>query len=174
MSDPYEEISDHKAVERLKREHAERQLRSIVERKIEEAQKKGLFDNLPGKGKPLKLQRNPHAGERSLAFELLQNNDYTLPWIAARKEKLAAIEEIRRGLALQWRFYNKHLGEAALASEKRAVQDEWSLYLAGLQEEISELNREISDLNLSIPVEHLEIHKLNLRKELKRVGAHQT
>ena len=173
MSDPYEEISDQEEVERLKREHAEQQLRSIVERRIEEAQKKGLFDDLPGKGRPLNLRKNPHAGERALAFELLQNNDYTLPWISARNDLLAEIKRIRRELAERWHLYNQQLQQANHGPESRAAQAEWRLYLEYLQEEIAELNRKITHVNLSIPVEHLEILKLNLPKELQRIGAHE-
>lgn len=174
MSDPYEEISDHKQVERLRREQAEQELRSVVERKIEEAQKKGLFDDLPGKGRPLDLQKNPYAGDRALAFELLQNNDYTLPWIAARNDLLAAVANIRRELAEQWRFHNERLRETPHPVQKGALQEEWRRYVEGLREEIAALNKEITRVNLSIPVERLEILKLNLNKELQRFGAGQT
>ena len=32
---------------------------SLVERKIREARKRGMFDELPGKGRPLDLKENP-------------------------------------------------------------------------------------------------------------------
>jgi DnaJ family protein C protein 28 len=171
MSDPYNEISDQNLVERLKRERAEQQLRSVVERKIEEAQKKGLFDDLPGKGKPLDLQKNPHAGDRALAFELLQNNDYTLPWIAARNDLLAAAARVRRRLAEQWHLHKEQLQDTHHPLERQALQDEWRHYLGSLREEIGALNKEIGHVNLSIPVERLEILKVNLDKELQRIGA---
>jgi hypothetical protein len=79
----------------MRRERAAQELRGGVEQAIEEAQKKGIFDNLPGKGKPLNLRKNPQAGENALAFDLLQNNDYTLPWIANRREMLEVIEAFR-------------------------------------------------------------------------------
>jgi hypothetical protein len=44
---------------------------------IEEAMRSGAFDDLPGKGKPLKLSINPYAPETELAYQLLRENDYT-------------------------------------------------------------------------------------------------
>ena len=53
-----------------------------VGRQIEEAQKKGHFDNLPGKGKPLRIRKDPNVDpEEDAAFKILNDNDFTLPWI---------------------------------------------------------------------------------------------
>ena len=42
----------------------------LAERKIKEAQAAGHFDNLPGLGKPLQLDDNPHEGEWALAHRI--------------------------------------------------------------------------------------------------------
>jgi DnaJ family protein C protein 28 len=47
----------------------------LVEERIRAAQEAGEFENLPGTGKPLNVDDNPYAGERALAFHLLQNNN---------------------------------------------------------------------------------------------------
>ena len=39
-----------------------------IDQQIREAQERGEFDNLPGKGKPLDLAPNPYAQEQELAF----------------------------------------------------------------------------------------------------------
>jgi DnaJ family protein C protein 28 len=75
----------------------------VVEERIRAAQEQGGFANLPGEGKPLNLDDNPSAGERALAFHLLQNNN-VLPRELdlgrevdadlARAEKL--LDELRR------------------------------------------------------------------------------
>lgn len=49
--------------------------RDVVEERIRAAQEEGAFENLPGAGKPLNLVENPYAGDRALAFHLLQNNN---------------------------------------------------------------------------------------------------
>ncbi|MDT8307674.1 MAG: DUF1992 domain-containing protein, partial [Anaerolineae bacterium] len=102
MSDIYDKFSDKDAIERMRRQRREEDLRSVIERIIDEAAEKGAFDNLPGKGKPLKLNKNPYASDQALAFELLQNNDYTLPWIDKRNEILEKIAALRAALAADW------------------------------------------------------------------------
>lgn len=48
--------------------------RDVIEEQIRAAQERGDFDNLPGAGKPLQIDENPYAGDRALAFHLLQQN----------------------------------------------------------------------------------------------------
>ena len=170
MTDPFEKNSDKSEIDRMRRESAERDLRGAVERIIDEAQKKGFFDNLPGKGKPLRLGKNRQAGERGLAFELLQNNDYTLPWIAKRGETLAAIEAFRAELARCWREYQYRLETAGDDLQHRAARKLWHEERDRLAAELRELNQKIMALNLTIPVERLEVLKLNLQNELARLG----
>ena len=43
-----------------------------VEEQIHDAMDRGLFDNLPGYGKPLKFDENPYAGEKSMGYHLAQ------------------------------------------------------------------------------------------------------
>ena len=43
---------------------------SWIDQQIREAQERGEFDNLPGKGRPLDLTPNPHARERELEFNI--------------------------------------------------------------------------------------------------------
>jgi DnaJ family protein C protein 28 len=75
----------------------------VVEERIRAAQEQGEFENLPGSGRPLKLEENPYAGDRALAFHLLQNNTVLpreldlgreIDGDLARAEKLLA--ELRR------------------------------------------------------------------------------
>ena len=47
---------------------------SLVDERIRQAMERGEFDNLPGAGKPLEIDENPHAGERALAFSLLKSH----------------------------------------------------------------------------------------------------
>jgi len=54
---------------------------SAVEKQIREAQERGDFDNLPGRGKPLSFD-SWGSGEWGLAFHVLKQAGETLPWIA--------------------------------------------------------------------------------------------
>ena len=59
----------------------------IIERRIQEAQKKGVFDNLPGSGSPLKIEDESHIPEDlRLAFKILKNGDFLPPELHLKKE----------------------------------------------------------------------------------------
>lgn len=171
MTDLFEKFSDDNELKRLKREQAEREFRSVIDRLIDEAQQEGKFDNLPGRGKPLRLNKNPYAEEQALAFELLQNNDYTLPWIARRNEILSKIDAFRAGLQQAWRRHQRRLSAAIPEGERALLHNEWADVVAEQAAAVEKLNKEIADLNLSVPAERLELLKLNLDRELRRVGA---
>ncbi|WP_457572419.1 DnaJ family domain-containing protein [Desulfovulcanus sp.] len=59
----------------------------IAEEKIREAQAKGEFDNLPGKGKPLNLDEDNHIPqELRIAYKILKNSGYIPPELQMQKE----------------------------------------------------------------------------------------
>src|SRR5690349_19049779 len=65
-----------------------RQWESAVDRQIREAQERGDFDNLPGKGQPLNL--DSWDDEWGLAFHVLKQAGETLPWISLGRDIDAA------------------------------------------------------------------------------------
>jgi hypothetical protein len=59
----------------------------VIERKIREAQQRGEFENLPGKGKPLELEDDRNIPEDlRLAYKVLKNADCIPPEVQLRKE----------------------------------------------------------------------------------------
>lgn len=59
----------------------------IVEKRIKEAQKNGAFDDLPGRGSPLKYEEDRHVPEDlRLAYKILKNADCLPPEIGEKKE----------------------------------------------------------------------------------------
>jgi DnaJ homolog subfamily C member 28 len=170
MSDIYDKFSDQDAIERMRRQRRQEDLRNAIDRIIDEAAEKGTFDNLPGKGKPLKRNRNPYAADQSLAYELLQNNDYTLPWIAKRNELVDKSAALRAALAADWARYQQRYQQAT-STTQADLQAEWADRLRDYAAQVVELNQEISRANLTIPVANLELFKLTLDGELQRVGA---
>lgn len=60
---------------------------SIVEQRIRDAQEQGLFDNLPGRGKPLKLDDDSSVPEDlRLTFKVLKNSNCLPIEMELRKE----------------------------------------------------------------------------------------
>jgi len=59
----------------------------IVEQRIREAQEKGDFDNLPGRGRPLSLEDDRGVPEDlRLAYKILKNADCLPPELELKKE----------------------------------------------------------------------------------------
>jgi len=59
----------------------------IVEKRIQEAQERGEFDALPGRGKPLCLEDDSHIPEDlRLAYKILKNADCLPPEVQLKKE----------------------------------------------------------------------------------------
>jgi hypothetical protein len=141
---------------------------------IEEAIRAGVFDNLPGQGKPLKLMKNPYAPETELAYQLLKDNHYTLPWISQRQEMLDQIDAFRVELSRIWGRYEAEYREARSRTIRLALATRWHRYLDSWQQQIQELNGMIANANLKQPGGKLEIMKLTLENELERVGAAKT
>ncbi len=128
----------------------------FVERQIQEAQARGLFDNLPGHGKPLRLEPlNPYEGDRELAHKLLRDHGFAPEWIELDKEIRDQLDAARRRLA---QTYRQHGPASAFWS--RAVQE-----LAG---QIADLNRKIDLYNLQVPVVQLQRRRIRLADELQR------
>ncbi|HEV7663802.1 MAG TPA: DUF1992 domain-containing protein, partial [Chloroflexota bacterium] len=61
------------------------QWESAVDKQIREAQERGDFDNLPGRGKPLDLT-SWGDGDWALAHHILKQAGETLPWIAVGQD----------------------------------------------------------------------------------------
>ncbi len=72
---------------------------SWIDQAISEAQERGDFDNLPGRGEPLVIEENREAGDWEMGFHLLKNAEMSPPWMELNREvqaetaKLAAIRE---------------------------------------------------------------------------------
>lgn len=143
----------------------------VMDELIEEAMQAGAFDDLPGHGKPLKLIKNPYAPGTELAYQLLKDNNYTLPWIAERQAVLEEVEKLRAEIGPLWRRYQAEYQLARSEFRRQSLILGWESHLESWQERIVRINKQIADLNLKQPGERLEVLKLTLESELARVGA---
>jgi DnaJ family protein C protein 28 len=133
---------------------------------IEEAMRSGAFDNLPGRGKPLKLDNNLRTPGMDLAYQLLKDNDYTLPWISERKEVNVAIEALRDEIRQVWLRYSAEYRVTHSDTVRMALSVDWLKRQEAWQEHIRKINRRVADVNLKQPGDAFEILKLTLDNEL--------
>lgn len=70
----------------------------IIEQRIKEAQKKGEFDNLPGRGEPLAFEDDRHIpDDLRLAYKILKNANCLPPELELKKEILQ-MEELLQNI----------------------------------------------------------------------------
>lgn len=75
---------------------ANREIRDVVEERIQEAMAEGKFKNLPGKGRPLKLDwEHPWEEQDWLANHILSNAHVVPEWVTMDKEIKQAVAWLR-------------------------------------------------------------------------------
>jgi hypothetical protein len=70
-----------------------------VEQQIVEAQERGEFDDLPDRGKPLRIEESPFAGGLEVGFGILKNAGIAPYWIELEKEIRRATAALEATLA---------------------------------------------------------------------------
>jgi DnaJ homolog subfamily C member 28 len=131
------------------RKHPGQRWVDAVEEQIRAAQERGEFDNLPGAGKPLNLDENPYAGERALAFHLLQQNG-VLPQELdlgrevdadlARAEKLLADLRRERDWLLQRPPFTRAKAQASYARMRQDIATRYEEALRQIRSKTLSLN----------------------------------
>ncbi|CAI0407558.1 unnamed protein product [Linum tenue] len=104
---------------------------NVVEQRIWHSMEEGQFENLPGKGKPLNLETNPHADPaEDTLYRILSKNGCAPEWVELNKEIRSQISEWRSGLKKAWA--SKCSGvevSAALKAQLRGINDKVSFCL---------------------------------------------
>lgn len=119
-----------------------RQWESAVDKQIREAEERGEFDNLPGRGRPLHLE--DWDADWGIAYHVLKQAGETLPWIALGRDIEAAQARLR-GMLSQVPRIPPH--ERARARER---------YLR----EAAAVDKMLEEYAFIVPVRHLERGRL--------------
>ncbi|XP_023768898.1 uncharacterized protein LOC111917439 [Lactuca sativa] len=76
---------------------------NVVEQRIWHSMEEGQFENLPGKGKPLNLNSNPHADPADdTLYRILSRNKCAPEWVELNKEIRIGVAEWRLSLKKAW------------------------------------------------------------------------
>ncbi|XP_038299327.1 dnaJ homolog subfamily C member 28 isoform X1 [Canis lupus familiaris] len=134
----------------------------LVEDLIQESMAKGDFDNLSGKGKPLKkfsgcsyIDPMTHNLNR-----ILIDNGYQPEWILMQKEIKDTIDQLREAILAS----RKKLGNPMTLNE----QKQWNQVCDQFQEDIRKLNKRINDFNLIVPLLTSQKVHFDAQKEIAR------
>jgi DnaJ family protein C protein 28 len=161
---------------------------SWIDEQVREAQEKGQFDNLPGKGKPLDLAPNPYAGDREMAFKILREAGYAPEWIELDKAIRVRLERARTALARAWMWYRESedglagrpksegaaglgLGAGRLRAERERMValDAWQAAVDLFHKEVAAVNVQIGELNLKVPAPRFQRSKVDAGCEVRRL-----
>ena len=142
----------------------------IVERRIQEAQKEGQFDNLPGRGRPLDLGENPFVKrEWRLAHRILRDAGFTLDWIELDRTIRAEAAQCQKLLEDQLLWASKVSSSTGDKNEIGSkLDDTYRWTVASYTERAKKLNEKIELFNLMVPLMHLQRHKVPAAEELRR------
>lgn len=76
---------------------------NVVEQRVWHAMEEGQFENLPGKGKPLDLDTNPHADPaEDTLYRILNKNGCAPEWVELNKEIRNSSAGWRMALRRAW------------------------------------------------------------------------
>ncbi len=130
-----------------------------VDEIIQQAMAEGAFDDLPGKGRPLRLDENPNADPAwEIAYKLLRDNGFSLPWIEERNEIEKEIESAREALKRS-RAWRAEQGAAA-------GEPEWKKAVDVFRQKAGALNKRITTYNLQAPSPALQRRLIDVEEEI--------
>ena len=159
----------------MKERKSSRDWESWIDQQIREAQDRGEFDDLPGKGKPLDLGVNPYARDQELAFKILKDAGYAPDWIELDKALRGKLERARTVLVRRMEQRESRLRDLADQSggwseaERRRAQASWEQAVSVFAQEVETINKEIADLNLMVPSPRFQRSSVNVDRELERL-----
>jgi hypothetical protein len=119
---------------------------ALIDEQIQDAMRKGHFADLPGSGKPLKLDADPNTPENlRMAHKLMRDNDIMPDWMVQGKELDAARDQ----LLADMRQPHRH-------------------GVTALRERAKKLNSQILSYNLKVPQGVVHKRHFDFDVELKK------
>lgn len=137
-----------------------------IEELLKKAMQEGKFKDLPGKGKPIRMDSsNPHADpDWDLAYHILKEAGYSLPWIETLQEIGADLQAARNDLRIAWRYY-----QDARAQQKPSALSEWERSQKSFKDKLEAINQRIRDYNLQVPAARFQRPVLSFTAELEKL-----
>jgi hypothetical protein len=147
----------------------------IVEKILREAQANGKFDNLPGSGRPLKLDDANENSEDWAANHLLQNQNLRPAWLEEDLAIQTELERVRKKLRRTHGWYQTERAQLQNATSETAIRQrewaeaEWRRAQTEFRESLAQLNLRQRNLNLKVPLERFQRRLLDVEAELAQI-----
>jgi DnaJ family protein C protein 28 len=162
---------------KVNEQKSSRDWESWIDQQIREAQERGAFDNLPGRGRPIDLTPNPYAQDREMAFKILKDAGYAPDWLELDKAIRGKLDQARASLARSWEWRQARLDELADhtdswgVAERKRVLAGWRQAVVTFEEQVAAINVEISNLNLKVPAPRFQRGQIDAAHEVARLKA---
>lgn len=143
-------------------------MEDVAAKAIRDATERGEFDNLPGRGQPLRIAGDL-ADAATMGAKIRSNAGFSTPWGDLGRE---IDDGTRRAVAEIERAHKRRLvaqrasGVRASGADTAAGDSEWQRALAQFGTHLDELNRKILKFNLLIPPQLPHLHRVRLRVEV--------
>ena len=143
----------------------------IVERRIRQAQERGEFEHLAGKGHPLDLTDDPFVEhEWRLAHRMLKDAGFTPDWLALGKEIRRELAACREELARSGARHEDEMAGCGCSTDDRAhVERQWERAQVRFAERVDKLNRKIDLFNLKVPIVRLQRCRVSVEGEMRKL-----
>lgn len=133
----------------------------IVDEAIRDAMAAGNFRNLPGEGKPLKLEDDTLTPDHlRMAHKILRDNDLAPDWILDGKDLEAMHEGMMKKLRRAAKHFRHSLSEDADA--------EWFKAKRQFVDAVTVYNRKVLTYNLKVPPGVTHRITINPEREIRR------
>ncbi|XP_071446905.1 dnaJ homolog subfamily C member 28 [Hetaerina americana] len=154
-------VLDKKEAKKIKTRYG---IDRLVEDLIQESMAKGEFDNLKGKGKPLKHQNyNPYVDFTTHKLnQVLIDNGFTPEWITLQREIGEEKAAILECIASDRTMLGPH--PLSMAEERK-----WKSILSKHEAAVKELNSKIVKFNLLVPLLNKQMFLFNLLKAAEKI-----
>ncbi len=150
---PDQPAVDTSEVEKRVAGHQGRRMSDYVEEMIREAQVRGDFDNLAGTGKPLNFDERAKAGDKSLAYDLLKNNNLVPPEMELARDididRARADAKIAKMLHRSQTLRTRRM--PPFEREKRAFNTALEKVAIDYEQLLRRINSKILTLNITAP-----------------------
>lgn len=147
-----------------------------IDRALQAAKEEGKLQNLPGEGKPLKLEDETHTPEHlRLAHRLLKDHGFAPDWIMHSQEIDQKKKQLLHNMQKAVRAYKGALGDAGrhtggdAETRRLRAHNTWKLAHQTLEEATAKLNKEILSYNLKVPAGVTHKALINLERELAQL-----
>ena len=109
--------------------------RRIVDHLLSQIIGDGDVSHLPGAGKPLCLDDNPHTpNDQRAAQKIMQDHNVTPDWIMAGRSLAQSESELSNEPAKRAKLYTEELAAAKSSAVRKNTHQRWSAYLADYQD----------------------------------------